>query len=73
MTCRALENAVWFASVNNALAYQEAATAVIAPDGTCLAHGAYGKPGLIVCDIDPEAATGLYAARFAADTYRDPA
>lgn len=69
MVCRSLENSIFFASVNYALKYQEAATAVISPDGDCISHLPYGEPGVLIADIDPEAATGLYASRFAPDAY----
>ena len=69
MMCRALENAVHFASVGYALRYQEAATALISPEGACLDHLPYGRPGLLLSDIDPKAAIRLYARRFAPDTY----
>ena len=70
MMCRALENAVHFASVGYALRHQEAATALISPDGECLDHLPYGRPGLLLADIDPEAASRIYARRFAPETYR---
>jgi predicted amidohydrolase len=64
MTLRAIENTVWFASVNYAFRYQESASAVIAPDGLCLAHGPYGEEHLLVADLDPALATGFYARRY---------
>jgi predicted amidohydrolase len=69
MVCRSLENAIYFASVNYALKYQEAATALVSPEGDCLSHLPYGVPGVLIADLDPKAATGLYASRFAADRY----
>ena len=69
MVCRAVENEIYFASVGYALPYQEAATAVIAPDGTCLSHLPYGEPGLLVADLDLAAASGLYAERFAPERF----
>ena len=68
--CRALENAIFFASVGYSLRYQEAATALISPEGTCLDHLAYGRPGLLIADIDPGAASRIYARRLAPETYR---
>ena len=73
MTARAMENAIYFASVNFALRYPETATSVIAPDGTCVEHLAYGEEALLVVDLDPRAATGLYAQRYAPDRYGDEA
>lgn len=64
MMMRALENTIYFASVNYASKYPEAASSLIGPDGTCLAHVPYGKAGIIVADIDPAKATGLLAKRF---------
>ena len=61
---RALENTIYFAGSNYTMQYQESASAIIAPDGTCLAHAEYGKPGVIVADIDLNMATGLLAKRF---------
>lgn len=64
MLMRSLENSVYFASVNYAMRYQESATSLLGPDGECLAYVPYGKEELLVHDIDPSRATGLYARRF---------
>jgi predicted amidohydrolase len=64
MIMRALENTIYFASVNYATTFQESATSLIAPDGKCIAHQPYGKAGIIVTDIDPSLATGILAKRF---------
>ncbi|WP_028298537.1 carbon-nitrogen hydrolase family protein [Olivibacter sitiensis] len=64
MMMRALENTIYFASVNYASKYQEAASAVIAPDGSCVATQKYGEIGVLVVDIDTSKATGLLAKRF---------
>ena len=69
MIARAVENAVYFASVNFALRSQETATSLIAPDGTCLAHTPYGEEALLVADLDLGAASGLYARRYAPARY----
>ena len=69
MIARAVENAIYFASVNYALRYQETATSLVAPDGRCVGHTAYGEEALLVVDLDPEAATGLYARRYAPERY----
>ncbi|MBA2562850.1 MAG: carbon-nitrogen hydrolase family protein [Chitinophagaceae bacterium] len=63
MMMRALENTIYFASVNYAMRFHESGTALIGPDGTCIAHEAYGKEGVLVVDIDPSLATGLLAKR----------
>jgi predicted amidohydrolase len=63
MVARSAENAIFFASVNYAMRYQESATSLMGPDGDCLAHVPYGEEQLLVRDIDPSRATGLYARR----------
>ena len=69
MMMRAMENTIYFASVNYSATYQDSATSLIAPDGTCVAHQPYGKECIIVADIDPAKATGLLAKRFKASLY----
>jgi predicted amidohydrolase len=71
MIARAMENAIYFASVNYALRNPQTATSVIGPDGGCLAHTPYGEEALLVADVDPAAATGVYARRHAPDRYGD--
>ena len=63
MLCRAAENSCYFASVNCASDGSPTTSAVVAPDGTVLAWQPYGKEGLLVADIDTDAATGLLASR----------
>lgn len=69
MICRALENTVYFASVNYGFQYPESATALIAPSGVCDAHLPYGEPGVLVVGLDLDSATGLLATRYADDRY----
>jgi predicted amidohydrolase len=69
MIARAMENAIYFASVNYALRYQETATSVVAPDGRCVGHTAYGEEALLVADLDLGLATGIYAQRYAPERY----
>jgi predicted amidohydrolase len=69
MIARAMENSIYFASVNVALRYPQTATSVIAPDGTCVGRTAYGEEELLVVDLDPAAATGSYARRYAPERY----
>jgi predicted amidohydrolase len=69
MMMRALENTIYFASVNYASRYPEAASSVIAPDGACIAHAPYGEVGITVAEIDAPQATGLLAKRFKKDLY----
>jgi len=66
---RSRENTIYFASVNYALRYQEAATSLIAPSGECLAYLPYGEEGVLVQEIDIALATGLLAKRFAPERY----
>jgi predicted amidohydrolase len=69
MMMRAVENTIYFASVNYATRYPESATSLIAPDGKCIAYQPYGKAGVLVADIDPEKATGKLAKRFKPNNY----
>jgi len=62
--CRAAENTCYFATVNFASAGSPTTSAVVRPDGTLLAYQPYGRPGLLIADIDISAATGLLATRF---------
>jgi predicted amidohydrolase len=71
MMMRSIENGIWFASVNYALRYPEAATSIIDPSGKCHAYLPYGEEGVLVASIDPDAATGLLASRYAPARYRD--
>jgi predicted amidohydrolase len=69
MMMRAMENTIYFASVNYATKFQESATSLIAPDGKCIVHQPYGEAGIIVADIQLEIATGMLAKRFEAKLY----
>ena len=51
LVCRSVEAGVPLVSVGPAHPRQAAATAVIAPDGSCLCHHPYGQPGLLVHQI----------------------
>jgi len=62
--CRAAENTCYFATVNFASAGSPTTSAVVRPDGTLLSYQPYGKPGLLIADIDIAAATGLLAKRY---------
>jgi predicted amidohydrolase len=73
MMMRSIENAIYFASVNYALRYPEAATSLIDPDGRCQAYLPYGQEGVLVAEIDPEKATGHLAARYAPERYGEAA
>lgn len=69
MLMRALENTIYFASVNYASKYPDSASSLVGPDGTCVAHATYGEAGLTIADIDPALATGLLAKRFKNQLY----
>ena len=71
MMMRSRENTIYFASVNYALRFQEAATTLIAPSGECQAYLPYGEEGVLVQEIDVEEATGLLASRYAPDRYNE--
>ncbi|HSL22010.1 MAG TPA: carbon-nitrogen hydrolase family protein [Vicinamibacterales bacterium] len=71
MMMRAIENTIYFASVNYALRFQESATSLIAPSGECQAYLPYGQEGVLVQAINPEEATGLIANRYAPDRYQE--
>ncbi len=62
--CRAAENTCYVASVNFASPNSPTTSAVARPDGTLLCHHPYGKDGLLIADIDLDAATGLLASRY---------
>lgn len=71
MMCRGLENGIYFASVNYAFRFQDSATTLIGPQGELLAHQPYGQEGVLVCDVDVGAATGLLASRYAPERYEE--
>jgi predicted amidohydrolase len=73
MTMRSIENTIYFGSVNYALRFQESATSLITPSGRCQAHLPYGQEGVLVQAIKVEEATGLLAARYAPERYRESA
>jgi len=69
MMMRAMENTIYFASSNYASLFPDSASALFAPNGECVAHATYGRPGVFVADIDLEKATGLLAKRFKPENY----
>jgi predicted amidohydrolase len=71
MMMRALENTIYFASINYAVRFQEAATSLIAPSGQCQAYLPYGEEGVLVQEINVEEATGLLAKRYAPERYQE--
>jgi len=70
MMMRALENTIYFASVNYASSYPDSASAIIDPNGTCMVHEKYGNIGVIVADIESAQATRLLAKRFKNELYQ---
>ena len=62
--CRAAENTCYFATVNYASEGSPTTSAVAHPDGTLLCYQPYGQEGLLLADIDLEAATGVLALRY---------
>ncbi len=64
MVARAVENTIYFASVNCAMRYQDSATTLVGPEGECLAHVPYGEERLLVRDLDLSRATGFCARRY---------
>ena len=64
MQCRAAENGIYFASVNQAMRYQNSATSLIDPQGNLLAHVPYGREDLLIADLDLTNAERFYAKRY---------
>ncbi len=62
--CRAAENTCYFATVNMASAGSATTSAFVRPDGTLLSYQPYGVEGLLIADIDLDAATRLLATRY---------
>ncbi len=69
MQCRAGENTIYFASVNQAMRYQNSATSLIDPNGNLISRVPYGNEELLVADIDPALATRRFARRYRPDLY----
>jgi predicted amidohydrolase len=69
MMMRALENTIYFASCNYASSYPESGSAVIDPQGNCIAHEQYGRVGVLVADIYLAKATGFLAGRLKTELY----
>ena len=64
MQCRAGENGVYFASVNQAMRFQNSATSLIDPQGNLMAHVPYGQEDLLIADLDLSKAERIYAKRY---------
>lgn len=61
--CRAAENTCYIASINCAGEGSGTTSTIARPDGTLLAYQPYGQAGLLVADLDLDAATRLLATR----------
>ena len=61
--CRAAENTCYFASVNCASEGSGITSAIANPDGTFMCYQPYGQEGLLVANLDLNAATGFLASR----------
>jgi predicted amidohydrolase len=61
--CRAAENTCYFAMVNFASEGSPTTSAVVRPDGTLQSYQPYGKEGVLIAEVDLDAATGLFASR----------
>ena len=69
MMCRAMENTIYFASINYAFAFQESATCVVGPTGQLVAAMPYGEAGLLITEIVPGEASRQLAQRFNPSAY----
>jgi len=63
MLCRAAENTCYFASVNCASEGSGTTSALVRPDGTLQCYQPYGQEGLLIADLDLNAATRVLASR----------
>lgn len=63
MLCRAAENTCYFASVTCAVVGSPTTSAIVSPDGTLLTHQPHGKEGILIADLNLNAATCLLATR----------
>ena len=71
MQCRAGENNVYFASVNQAMKGQNSATSLIDPQGNLIESIPRGREALLVADLDIEKATRFYTKRYRPELYPD--
>ena len=69
MACRAQENSIYFASVNQALRDQASRTSLVSPSGQVLASLPLGRGGLLIADLDTDQATLRYAQRYRPERY----
>lgn len=64
LLCRAAENTCYVASVNYASAGAPTTSAVVDPEGNLVVAQPYGRPGLLLAELDLGRATGLLARRY---------
>ncbi len=69
MQCRAGENNIFFASVNQAMKGQNSATSLIDPQGNLIEYVPYGKEKLLIADLEIERATRFYTRRYRSELY----
>lgn len=69
MQCRAGENNIYFASVNQAMKGQNSATSLIDPQGNLIETIPRGREDLLIADLDMERATRFYTRRYRSELY----
>ena len=63
LLCRAAENTCYVASVNCASRGSPTTSAFVSPEGTLISYQPYGKEGLLLAELELDAATRLLARR----------
>lgn len=61
--CRAAENTIFVGMVNYASDGSPTTSAFVRPDGTLMSYQPYGRPGLLIADLNLDEATRLLAIR----------
>ena len=69
MQCRAGENNIYFAIVNQAMKGQNSATSLIDPQGNLIETIPRGREDLLIADLDMERATRFYTRRYRSELY----
>lgn len=69
MVCRAQENSIYFASINQAMRAQNSATSLIDPAGELIDTVPCGEERLLVAELDMRKATRFYAQRYHPEWY----
>jgi len=64
LLCRAAENNCYLVSANCASEGSPTTSAIVRPDGTLLAYQPYDREGLLIADLELDAATRLLASRY---------